>query len=211
MRIPRLAALLVGAFCFAGPLVAQDHDNPYLRPVSDDPAGTRRGPYYASLGVGLGGEGIASLGAPGPYTSSRIRPTVNLALGATIGQQLRLGFEGFAWFNVTGDGALETVTAAMLGARVYPLSASGLYLRAAGGFGRYGQDVLDDYCNCTTPIASDFGFAWSVGGIAGPFLAGYIFDASKSYSLAFLVAGLLLVIGVLVVYFFGSHRKRLES
>lgn len=164
MRIPRLAALFVGAFCFAGPLVAQDHENSYLRPVSDDPVGTRRGPYYASLGVGLGGEGIATLGAPGPYTSSRIRPTVNLAVGATVGQQLRLGLEGFAWFNVTGDGALETVTAAMVGARVYPLRTSGLYLRAAGGFGRYGQDMTDSYCDCSTTITSDYGLAWTVGG-----------------------------------------------
>ncbi len=164
MRIPRLAALLAGAFCLAGPLVAQEHENPYLRPVDDDPAGARRGPYYASFGLGLGGEGIAGLGAPGPYSSSRIRPTVNLALGATLGQQLRVGFEGFAWFNVTGDGALETVTAAMLGARVYPLRASGLYLRGAGGFGRYGQDLTDSYCGCSSTITSDYGLAWSVGG-----------------------------------------------
>lgn len=164
MRIHRVGALLLSAVCFAGPLLAQEHDNPYLRPVSDHPEGTRRGPYYASFGLGLGGEGIADLGAPAPYTSSRIRPTVNIGVGATVGQQLRLGLEGFAWFNITGDGALETVTAAMVGARVYPLGASGLYLRAAGGFGRYGQDVIDEYCNCTAPITSDYGLAWAIGG-----------------------------------------------
>jgi MFS family permease len=52
-------------------------------------------------------------------------------------------------------------------------------------------------------------FAWSVGGIAGPYLAGYIFDASQSYDIAFLSGGMLLIIGVLAVYFFGSHRKKL--
>lgn len=50
-------------------------------------------------------------------------------------------------------------------------------------------------------------FAWSVGGIAGPFLAGYIYDMSESYDIAFAAAGALLIIGVLAVYFFGSHRK----
>ncbi|OGP62934.1 MAG: hypothetical protein A2169_14045 [Deltaproteobacteria bacterium RBG_13_47_9] len=51
-------------------------------------------------------------------------------------------------------------------------------------------------------------FAWSVGGIAGPFLAGYIFDVSQSYDIAFVSGGMLLIIGVLAVYFFGSHRTK---
>jgi MFS family permease len=49
-------------------------------------------------------------------------------------------------------------------------------------------------------------FAWSVGGITGPFLSGYIFDLSQSYDIAFVSGGMLLMIGVLAVYFFGSHR-----
>jgi MFS family permease len=49
-------------------------------------------------------------------------------------------------------------------------------------------------------------FAWSAGGIAGPFLSGYIFDVSQSYDIAFVSGGMLLIIGVLTVYFFGSHR-----
>jgi MFS family permease len=51
-------------------------------------------------------------------------------------------------------------------------------------------------------------FAWSVGGIAGPYLSGYIFDVSHSYDTAFVFGGMLLVIGVLSVYFFGSHRTK---
>jgi predicted MFS family arabinose efflux permease len=42
-------------------------------------------------------------------------------------------------------------------------------------------------------------FAWSLGGIVGPVLAGYIFDISGSYSIAFLSGGLLLIIGVFAV------------
>jgi OFA family oxalate/formate antiporter-like MFS transporter len=44
-------------------------------------------------------------------------------------------------------------------------------------------------------------FAWAVGGIAGPVLAGYIFDLSQSYDIAFLAGGLLLIIGMLAVYY----------
>lgn len=51
-------------------------------------------------------------------------------------------------------------------------------------------------------------FAWSIGGITGPFLSGYIFDVSHSYDIAFVSGGVLLIIGVLTVYFFGSHRTK---
>ncbi|MBK7350673.1 MAG: hypothetical protein IPI92_12495 [Gemmatimonadetes bacterium] len=139
-----------------------EDDRARARP--DRRAPLRRGGYYASVGVGAGSEAVASLGVPSPYVPSRVRPTVNIGFGAGVGQALRVGFEGFAWFNVTGDGALETVTTAMVGARVYPIPTSGLYLRAAGGFGRYGQDLLDDYCDCSAPIVQDYGLAWAVGG-----------------------------------------------
>ena len=44
-------------------------------------------------------------------------------------------------------------------------------------------------------------FAWAVGGIGGPVLAGHIFDLSQSYDIAFLAGGLLLIIGMLAVYY----------
>lgn len=135
----------------------EDEDADRRRPAP------RRGPYYASFGVGAGSEAISALGAPAPYTPSRLRPTLNIGLGAGVGQSLRIGFEGFAWFNVTGDGALETVTTAMLGARLYPIPTGGLYVRAGGGFGRYGQDLMDDYCGCSYPLEQEFGLAWAVG------------------------------------------------
>ena len=37
--------------------------------------------------------------------------------------------------------------------------------------------------------------AWSIGGIIGPVLAGYIFDVSHSYNIAFLVGGLMMIAG----------------
>jgi MFS family permease len=45
------------------------------------------------------------------------------------------------------------------------------------------------------------GIAWSTGGVTGPFLAGYIFDLSRSYNIAFLVGGLLMVMGMVAAYF----------
>lgn len=168
-------------------VAAQERSNPQLREVPEDPEpdvahdppdepaddvddrprrrpSLQRGPYYASFGLGVGSEAIAELGAPAPYYPSRLRPTLNIGLGVGVGQALRIGFDGFAWFNITGDGALETVTTAMIGARLYPVPGNGLYVRAAGGFGRYGQDLLDDYCDCSAPIVEELGLAWAIGG-----------------------------------------------
>lgn len=136
--------------------------NPYLREVREHRS-TGRGPYYASFGLGLGSEAIADIGVPTPYTPSRVRPTLNIGIGANVGRALRIGFDGFAWFNILGDGGVETVTAAMIGGRVYPIPSTGLYLRAAGGFGRYGVDITDD-CGCSAAIVSDYGLAYALGG-----------------------------------------------
>jgi MFS family permease len=54
-------------------------------------------------------------------------------------------------------------------------------------------------------------FAWSTGGIVGPYLAGYIHDVTDSYDLAFLVGGMLLALGAASVYFWGSHSRRRGS
>ena len=43
--------------------------------------------------------------------------------------------------------------------------------------------------------------AWAVGGVTGPFLAGYIFDLSQSYNAAFLTAGIMLAIGAVSGFF----------
>jgi MFS family permease len=50
-------------------------------------------------------------------------------------------------------------------------------------------------------IMGTVGVAWAVGGITGPILAGYIFDVSHSYDMAFLAGGLLLIIGMTTTYF----------
>jgi hypothetical protein len=135
--------------------------NPYLREVREERG--RRSGIYGTFGVGFGSEAIAALGAPGPYSPSRTRPTLDFGLGANVGSRLRLGVDGFVWFNVTGDGALETVTALMLAARVYPMPTSGLYVRAGGGIGRYGQDLLDDNCGCSGALVDDYGAAYALG------------------------------------------------
>ncbi len=137
--------------------------NPYLREVGQPkPSFPRRGPVWVGGSLGVGGEAIASLEAPSPYDRSRIAPTFSFGIGGTVGQQLRLGIEGFVWFSPHSDNTVETVAAGMFTGRVYPLKSSGLFLKSGVGFGRYGQDVIND-CGCSDVITEDYGFAWMMG------------------------------------------------
>ena len=42
-------------------------------------------------------------------------------------------------------------------------------------------------------------FAWAAGDIAGPLMAGYVYDVSHSYDLDFVSDGILLVLGAFAV------------
>jgi MFS family permease len=50
------------------------------------------------------------------------------------------------------------------------------------------------------------GIAWGVGGVVGPFMAGYIFDQSGSYDRAFLSGGLIMIIGMAATYFLKAPK-----
>ncbi|MBI2830119.1 MAG: MFS transporter [Chloroflexi bacterium] len=50
--------------------------------------------------------------------------------------------------------------------------------------------------------------AWAAGGIAGPVLAGYTYDVSQSYQVAFLVAILLTVTGLAASYFLRTPKSK---
>ena len=144
--------------------------NPYLREVPDDePLSVarekmhRRGGLWGTIGAGVGTEAVLFPGPGASYSVSRTRPTVSGAIGGTVSQFMRIGLEGFAWFNPHGDGLVETISAAMVGARVYPFAGAGLYLHAAGGFGFYNLEDHYDPCGCHGSVISDVGGAWSFG------------------------------------------------
>jgi OFA family oxalate/formate antiporter-like MFS transporter len=60
-------------------------------------------------------------------------------------------------------------------------------------------------------IGAVLGFAylaWSVGAVAGPILGGLIYDLTQSYDLAFVLGGVLLLVAVMSIHFWGSHKVR---
>jgi MFS family permease len=50
--------------------------------------------------------------------------------------------------------------------------------------------------------------AWSVGAVLGPFLGGLIHDLTQSYDLAFVLGGVLLVIGTASIQLWGGHKAK---
>jgi MFS family permease len=60
-------------------------------------------------------------------------------------------------------------------------------------------------------IGAVLGFAylaWSVGAVAGPLLGGLIHDLTGSYDLAFVLGGVLLLVAMLSIHLWGSHKVR---
>jgi MFS family permease len=55
------------------------------------------------------------------------------------------------------------------------------------------------------------GVAWGLGGIVGPILAGYIFDTTASYNVAFFTGGLLLLLGMIAALFLKPPKSNLHS
>lgn len=53
--------------------------------------------------------------------------------------------------------------------------------------------------------------AWATGGIVGPVLAGYIYDLSHSYNMAFLIGGLLLIVGTAAGSFLRTPAPKLAN
>ena len=64
----------------------------------------------------------------------------------------------------------------------------------------FGLKAIGTMLGCTT-------FAWSVGGLVGPYVAGYVHDTTGEYTLAFVAGGLLYLIGAMSVHLWGSHKQ----
>ncbi|MGI5939741.1 MAG: MFS transporter [Thermoleophilia bacterium] len=50
--------------------------------------------------------------------------------------------------------------------------------------------------------------AWSVGALAGPYIAGLIYDRTGNYDFAFVLTGVLLLIASASIYLWGDHKRR---
>jgi hypothetical protein len=117
----------------------------------------KRAGFWGSFGLGAGGESYDLRDGAG-YNDVLYRPTVDLRLGGTVSQSLRLGGEALAWIDDQGD-RTETVSSFLFIAQFYPISTSGLYLKGGAGLGRNEVDFDDGFGFGV----GDTGFAGLVG------------------------------------------------
>lgn len=150
-----LSVLSVIVSAVAAPGLAQEAP----RGLVEVREGNRAG-FWGAFGVGAGGESFDLRDGAG-YNSQLYRPTFDLRLGGTVGQNLRLGGEAMAWVNDQGN-RTETLSSFLFIAQLYPLAQSGLYLKGGAGIGRNELDFDDG-----------FGFGVGDTGFAGLLGAGW--------------------------------------
>lgn len=85
------------------------------------------------------------------------------------------------------------------------ISVAGLCYGAS--FSVFPATVMDLYG--TKNLGANFGLimtGWGLGGVIGPMTAAAVFDANKNYDMAYLIAGVLLVVTVLITFTFRKEK-----
>ncbi len=91
-------------------------------------------------------------------------------------------------------------------------------LGAIFGFGLGGSmtirmSIVPEYfgTNAVGTLIGIAGVAWGLGGVVGPIFAGYIFDTTASYDVAFLTSSLLLLVGMIAALFLKAPKSILHT
>jgi hypothetical protein len=93
-----------------------------------------RGGFWGGFSLGSGGESFDLRDGLG-YSEELYRPTVSLRLGGTVSPSLRLGGEALTWIN-DRDHEVESLSSFLFIGQLYPIPATGLYLKGGVGVGR---------------------------------------------------------------------------
>lgn len=119
-----------------------------------------RGGFWIGGGLGRGGEALDLRDGAG-YTEQLYGPTVSLHLGGTPSQHLRLGGEILAWFN---DERLftESLSSFLFVGQLYPVKATGFYLKGGLGVGRSEVDFGAGERYGDTGVAGMVGAGWEI-------------------------------------------------
>jgi Outer membrane protein beta-barrel domain len=157
MRIERRAMAAAVALLLAAPIAAAAQDAP--RGLSVVREGGRGG-FWLGFGLGAGGEAFDLRDGLG-YSEELYRPTVSLRLGGTVNQSVRLGGEVLAWINER-DHEVESLTSFLFIGQLYPITATGLYLKGGLGLGRNAVDFDEGGGVGDTGFAGLLGAGWEV-------------------------------------------------
>jgi Outer membrane protein beta-barrel domain len=153
-----LRSILVPVACLlpaSAPLLAQDAP----RGLSVVREGGRGG-FWGGFSLGAGGEAFDLRDGLG-YSEELYRPTVSLRLGGTVNQNVRLGGEVLAWINER-DHEVESLSSFLFVGQVYPIAATGLYLKGGLGLGRNAVEFDEGGNIGDTGFAGLLGAGWEI-------------------------------------------------
>jgi hypothetical protein len=156
MRTLRQGALGAAAILLLGGMAAAQEAPRGLVEVHES---GRRG-FWGALGVGAGGEAFDLRDGAG-YSAELYQPTVSVRAGGTPSQYLRLGGEILGWIHDQGR-STESLTSLLFIAQLYPVSATGLYLKGGLGLGRNEVDFRDGFGVGDTGFAGLLGAGWEL-------------------------------------------------
>jgi hypothetical protein len=145
------------------PLAAQGRKG--IAEVAPPDAGPRRGGFWISFGAGAGMERLKIEGEP-TYDPELWRPTFNLKLGGTLGQNARLGVEAFTWVNPDPDGDVtEALVQVMPILQLYPAKCTGLHLKGGAGWAWSGvtfNSGSGSFSSGTNGFGAMAGLGWEI-------------------------------------------------
>ena len=156
MRTLRRGAMAAAAILLLGGATAAQQPPRGLVEVKE----SERHGFWGALGVGAGGEAFDLLDGAG-YSGELYRPTVSLRLGGTPNRYLRLGGEILGWFDDQGN-RTESISSILFIGQLYPLPATGLYLKGGLGLGRNEVDFDNGFGVGDTGFAGLLGAGWEV-------------------------------------------------
>jgi hypothetical protein len=119
-----------------------------------------RAGFWGAVSLGAGGEAFDLRDGRG-YSEELYRPTISLRLGGTVNQHVRLGGEVLAWID-DHDHSTESLSSLLFVGQLYPMAATGLYLKGGLGLGRNEVDFDEGGGVGDTGFAGLLGAGWEL-------------------------------------------------
>lgn len=161
--IARVLGCTVVALLITTPVAAQGRKG--IAEVAPAETGHRRGGFWLSFGAGAGMERLRIEGEP-TYDPELWRPTLNLRLGGTLGQNARIGLEAFTWVNPdTDNNVTEALVQVMPILMLYPAKCTGLHLKGGAGWAWSGvtfNDEVNSFSSGTNGFGAMVGLGWEI-------------------------------------------------
>jgi len=160
-------------------------------------------PYATDMGINATSAAlILSFLSMGNIVGKLLAWPITRSIGERFSLLLFVGLQAFTFFSLINADSQWILF--ILGA---------IYGFGLGGSMALRMSIIPEYfgTKSVSTLIGITGNAWGLGGFVGPILAGYIFDISYSYNLAFITGGTLLLAGMVASILLKPPRPRLQS